>query len=538
MKKLNKWFELFKKHSDLIGYIVLIIFFILMNYRMYTVMDYLIDSDMSSELVLAKQLAEEKQFVTTRWFYSSEIRILNTNLVFMPLFLLTNNWHIVRIVGIVLLDLILFGSFYYLAKQLNIKHIPWVAFLVLGGVSKDYLLFVTLGSFYIPHFALSFLSIGLVFSIFKDDRKTFKLIKLIVLLVLAFAAGLEGMRLVSICYLPLVVTAVLYCFVKEFPYLKEGKINLEEPSIKMVLLTVIVFAVSFSATIVNSRIMPYMGYSYKLDGTELYYADFSFDRVGEVLDGWLDVFGYQSDNLLVFSKYQLILKPFFALFFIVICWSTIEILVSNFKKYDKYEIFMDLYFVVASVIICALFVFTTTPYVNRYLLPVSVFSIFTVGMFFSHYKVDWQKWFLILCITFFVVFNTFFLIEWQKENNRYKVKNLLTVKDILIENECYSGYSIDHWNGHNILTEYTDGLIETWRIGDGDTHNIAHWLQSKNHMAKIPEGKVYLLLWKEEIENGVVGFRSDPSQYIVFEDEDRYMYLFDSYDLLITVMDD
>lgn len=536
-EKLRKSFDFFKKYSDPIGYVFLLAFFVYMNYKMYTVMDYLIDSDMSSELVLARILASEKRFITTSWFYSSELRVLNTNLIFMPLFLLTDNWHTVRIAGIVLLDLVLFISFYYLAKQLNIKHIPWIAFLILGGVSKDYLLFVTLGSYYVPHFAISFFSIGLIFSIFKDDKKQRKIIKFIVLLALAFAAGLEGMRLVSICYLPLVASAFIYCFIKEFEYLNKGEFNFKEPSLNLLYLSILVFVVSFVGNLVNSNVLPNMGYTYKMDGTSLYYSPFSFDSVGNVIDGWLDVFGYQSDGLYVFSKYQLILKPLFAIYFVVVCWATGDIVI-NYWKYDKYEIFIDIYYLTASLIICALFIFTTTPYANRYLLPVSVFSVFIVGIFFTHYKIDWQKWLMIICIAMFVVTNTIYLIEWQKRYNRYNVANLLKVKDVLLENECYAGYSLDHWNGFNILTEYTDGLIETWRLSSGDTESVAHWLQPKSHLTKIPEGKVYLLLWKFEIENEDIMFRTDPGEYICYEDNDRILYIFDNIDVFKRVVDD
>ena len=114
---IKKLYDLFIEKSDLIGYIVLGVFFIYLNLELYIRMEYLVESDMSSELVLARILAQEKKIFTTSWYYSTEIRILNYNLVFAPLFLLTDNWHIIRIVGIIILDLILFSSYYYLAKQ-------------------------------------------------------------------------------------------------------------------------------------------------------------------------------------------------------------------------------------------------------------------------------------------------------------------------------------------------------------------------------------------------------------------------------------
>ena len=262
-KTIKKYFDLFQKHSDLIGYVLLALFFVYLHLKMYAVMDRLIDSDMSSELVLAKILASEKTLITRSWFYSSEIRILNTNLVFMPLFLFTQNWHIVRILGCAILNLILFASFIYLAKQLNIRHIPWIGFLILGCISKDYFLFVTLGSFYVPHFAISFISIGLIISFFKEERRNRKILKLAVLFTLAFAAGLEGMRLVSITYLPLVLTAMLCCFIDELDELKEGRFRLKDRTVMLTAVCVLGFIFSYAGAYVNSNVLPALGYSYK-----------------------------------------------------------------------------------------------------------------------------------------------------------------------------------------------------------------------------------------------------------------------------------
>ncbi|MBR2534203.1 MAG: hypothetical protein IKE50_05425 [Erysipelotrichaceae bacterium] len=484
---------------------------------------------MSSELVLARILASEKVLITKSWFYSSEIRILNTNLVFAPLFLITNNWHLVRMIGMAILNIILFITFAYLAKQLSIRHIPWIGFLILGCVSKDYFLFVTMGSFYVPHFAISFISIGLIIGFFKDERKNRKILKLIILFALAFAAGLEGMRLVSITYLPLVLTAMLSCFISELDELKEGRFRLKERTVMLTAVCALGFVFSYAGAYVNSNILPALGYSYKMDGTDLYYSGFDFESLGQVIDGWIDVLGYQSDNMPVFMPTQLILKPLFALFFIILCWAVIDILKYK-EKYDFYERFMNLYFLIAALVISALFVFTTTAYVNRYLLPVSVFSVFTVGIFFSHYRIEWQKWGMLSLIVVFIVVNTRFQIHYQRDNNCYTDDSLFAAEQTILANDCFSGYTIDHWNGHNLFTELTDGKIETWRLNQNGLKSISTWLQAKDHQTKKPSGKVFLLLLQEEKE--LVHFNEDVSSYIRYEDNERILYIFDNYEQL------
>ena len=266
-----------------------------------------------------------------------------------------------------------------------------------------------------------------------------------------------------------------------------------------------------------------------MDGTELYYSNFDLNSLSQVIDGWIDVLGYQSDNMYVFIPSQLILKPLFALFFIVVVWAIIDVL-KNREKYRWEEIFTTLFFVVAAIIISALFVLTSTQYVNRYLLPVSVFVVFVVGIFFTHYQIDWQKWALILLITFYVMFNTRFQIHYQRDNNIYVNQSLMNTYDIIVENGCKNGYTIDHWNGHNLFTELSNGEIETYRFNNGNIDSIGPWLQPKSHVSKKPEGKVFMLLLANEIDE--VSFKEDVSKYKYYEDNERVLYIFDSYEQL------
>lgn len=72
--------------KDLIGWIWFgIMFFMFLSYIRHNISNVL-DSDMSSEMVLANQLAEEGGILSHQWYYSTELRVLSTQLVFAPLF--------------------------------------------------------------------------------------------------------------------------------------------------------------------------------------------------------------------------------------------------------------------------------------------------------------------------------------------------------------------------------------------------------------------------------------------------------------------
>ena len=534
MKKItdfiHKTFDYFKNHSDQIGYVLLALLYVFIHIEIWNNLEASIQSDMSSELVLAKILAQQKRIITTDWYYSTELKVLHNTLIFAPLFYLTDNWHIIRMVSIAVLNLIMFGGYYYLAKKLEIKHIPWIGMMIVGATSRGYYKDVTLGSHYIPDLVISFITIGLIIDIFKTSSKTKKIVDIAIFLALSFVSSLSGMRFVAVLHLPLLATAALYYLLKQFKNLKKGKVVLKDETVYLIGLCFAGFVVSYAGAYVNSHILPQLGYSYKLDGGEINYIGFSFDSVGMVINGWLNMFGYQSDNLYVFSIHQLILKPLFAVYFVVICWSVIDIL-RNHKKYNKYEVFIALFFLVGALIMTALYTLTNTWFRDRYLMPVSIFTVFTIGIFFTHYKFDWQKWIFVLFITMFVLANTVFQIQFHLKYDSYR--QLADVRDALLENECYAGYAMDHWEGgHNLLTELSDGKIETWRFYDGDLNKIVSYLQAKDHHIRKPEGKVYLIVTREELNNNEIVLKDGIDNYKCYEDDVRILYIFDNYSKL------
>lgn len=515
---MKKVFDFIKKHSDLIGYIVLAVFFVCLQIDIWNNLEASIESDMSSELVLAKMLAQEKRIITPNWFYSTELKVLHNTLIFTPLFLISNNWHFIRMASIVILNVLLFLSYLYLAKKLNIKHIPWIALLILGATSRDYYKFVILGTHYIPDIAISFITVGLIISLFKYEDK--KNIKFIGLLVLSFLSSLSGIRFVSALHIPLLLSAVIYCIYKQKDDLRIGKLDVKDKSFKLVIVCLLCFVASFLAVACNKFVLPALGYSYKLDEVVISYIDLNFENIATVINGWLLNFGYQTDGLQAFSISQLIIKPLFVVYFITICYSTYDILFNRYK-YNKYEKFVTLYFVVAIVILSAVFIFTSAWYRNRYLLTISIFAVYVIATFLSHLDIDWLKGLLITLICLFSIANSFFQVKYHVENDGYY--EYVEVKDILLENECYNGYCDWHWNGHNLLTELSDGQIETW-IFFKDIDNQNQWLQAKSHLEKTPTGKTFILLSKDIFDYDIA---PEASKYKCWEDDIHVMYIFD-----------
>ncbi|WP_315330384.1 hypothetical protein [Treponema socranskii] len=139
------------------------------------------DSDMASEIMLAKECFTHKTFWPRSWYYSTEFRLLNTQLIAAPLFAFTSSWITVKVVSAIILCFALPLSLWFLLGTLGVKTL-WIKLLctlfVFVPWSRVMWGMVQFGNYYIPHIAMSFVYIGFFLSLAysklsEKKRKTF-----------------------------------------------------------------------------------------------------------------------------------------------------------------------------------------------------------------------------------------------------------------------------------------------------------------------------------------------------------------------------
>lgn len=163
-----------------------------------------IDSDDASEMVLAHQLAGEGGLISRNWYYSTELRVLNTQLVLAPLCRIFSSWHTVRIIGLAVLMGLVTASFLYFARGAGLGRWGlWAApmlWLPLSGAYAQYV-FQNLG--YIPYMIYAFLTFGLLFRLCRALPGARRKAQAAALALLSFGVGLGGVRELIELYLPL-----------------------------------------------------------------------------------------------------------------------------------------------------------------------------------------------------------------------------------------------------------------------------------------------------------------------------------------------
>lgn len=483
----------------------------------------LLDSDMASELMLSKILNTEKTILTTNWFYSTEIRVLNTQLVFAPLFSIFESWHRVRIVGTAILLFLLLISFLYMCKKLNLKNNFILALYVVGSISAAYKSFVIVGTYYIPHIIISYITIGLLSNIFKNKRLIFTGI---ILALLSLTAGMGGLRQLMVLYIPLLISAFIYLLIKQYNNLKIGKINFNTQSFKLFFISFITMIFSTIGYLINSLILQnkFKFFSYE----KIHFSKLKFDSIEQVLNGWLNVFGYNNSGEVI-SKTPLITNLLFAFIIGLIIISCIYA-IKHKEKFETSQKFVILFFVINVVVISALFTFTDTIYLDRYLLPVSCFFVPVIGAFLTNYKVRIYK----VIILFIIIFHTLFGTYTRLTKSIAKPQNteeLIFIKDVLISYDSYEGYA-SFWSA-NILTELSDGKINVWDFGDAQyclhITDMYKWLQIPEHIDNPPTShNIFVVLKRDEADN--THFTHTDRMQIIYESDTRIVYLFNSYE--------
>ncbi len=170
-----------------------------------------INSDDGAELILSHMLAQEGGILSKNWHYSTELEILNTQLVYAMLFRFTDDFLTVRILGQIILTCLFLASYYFCLHSIDDKKAGgrfWkTAFLMLLPISGEWH-FLIMKAYYIPFVGISFLSLGFACQMQNENMSRRKRTLVFVLgCVLAFSGCLEGMRHIQLTYIPLVLSS-------------------------------------------------------------------------------------------------------------------------------------------------------------------------------------------------------------------------------------------------------------------------------------------------------------------------------------------
>ena len=288
--------------------------------------------------MLAKILADENRLITPSWFYSTELRVFNTQMLYAFLFKFFNNWHKIRIVSDILLTLTMLVSAYWLFRVFKLKKYAWLGLaMLLIPTSVHYFEIVLKGAYYYPHIVISILTVAILESLRNlKGKKLLSFILITILCLLAFLSGLGGPRQILIIYLPVLAEDIILLVLSSIENYKNGeksigkciKASIAAGSAPL-LGSVPAFIFGLAGYIINSTVLHlyFDYYSYTIN-----FKSFNINRLRDVIAFYFINFGYTEGKIFSFNLvHNIVCFVWFALFVIA--------LVVGLKRKKK-----DLYF--------------------------------------------------------------------------------------------------------------------------------------------------------------------------------------------------
>lgn len=524
----------------------LIILCVFMSFRI----DYLIDSDMSAELILAKLLAEDNRFaLTENWYYPSEVRVFHVQWIMALLFRLFSNWHLVRVLGSIIVYLLYLASYWCFCREAGLqKYFAVSAAFLLLPFSPEYCAVFLYGLFYIPHMILAFLILGMSFHLRRGTGICHAAILWAMIGVLSLLGGLGGQRVPAVFHAPFGITTFIWFALRRWRCGKYLSRTERQKDTRTLAVAAYAAMCAFCGLMLNQTLLSqkYTFRSYQFVKPCIP----SLKQLAKVLEGWLRTLGLwtprsvwpsdwpASGELLLqtYSPLQIAVSVALAFALCAAFWISMfrpvvrggqVLATTSFETW-----FTTSFLFCGGVLLTGLFFVTTMEFTVRYLLTTTVFAIPVLSMFFKNVPLESNKLrllcggliclVLVSCISIYAAF-------WQLDLTREERE----IVQELTSDGYTEGYST-FWSG-DVLTELSNGDVQVWVWDDASLATsepqIFVWNQRADHSTARPDGKCFVLLTKEEADYFSLDKRLDESR-LSFKTERYLLYLYNSSDEL------
>ena len=475
------------------------------NYAAYG--EHNLDSDMSSEFVLAQLLNEEGRLITDSWYYSTEIRLVSPLPVYQLTLALFGSWHTARTVSIAILLVLMALSLLYLARGVGCSAPSALlcASAIILPLTKYQAFVLNYGGFYTVWCIAVFLLIGLVV---RMDRG--RLREPVLILLLGFACGMCGVRMLMICAAPLLAACVLMFFL-ELRGCDSLRTVAARPASRIAVGGVLAAAAVFAGYIVNAKVLSQHYHFADHSGT--WFRSLDMNQLGNHIVLLFRFLGYRLGSVL-FSRDGI--ASMLAIALPIVGMIAVAILLGREPTAREHTLALFIPIALAmGILINALTIQENLlmPTSVSYYLPAVLLMIFAIFWVLDRLSGSLKA----LCIPPMLVLVCVFLIS----NSVYRRTDVVTepteheeIAELLLSEGCTQGYAT-FWDG-NVLTELTDGQIEVFSVTNWENLEPYRWLQRTDHVTRRPQGRIFAIYRASDYENGVPGC-----------DEERLVYLSD-----------
>lgn len=475
--------------------------------------DHWIDSDMAAEMIFSRLLAQEGKWIATEnWYYSTEFRVLYTQLIMVPLFHLLGDWHVIRILTNIITYLVMLGAYFYCLKPLKIRRstVIFSSVILLLPFSETLLTHMQLGNTYMWHVILILFNFGMFLRLTqpREGRRAGRIFTGIAYMALSLVCGLSGVRYMLALQVPLCIAAGIYIMKSgEFAQLRR-ELSLKQPwgQIRPVLsgerLAYLLWSLlgllgAGVGYLVNVAVLG-RRFQFQMYGATNFIKVFQgvlLERTQDTIGNLLQLFGYIEEKsfLSVRGLISMLAFGFLAgiLFLTVRCG---RLLAGEGKKPSHHR-FLLWFFVTAFGLNTFVFLFTTSTIVARYYITVFLFALPLLCVYYEHERLPLDRLLLTVLLCGALGLTTakcvYSFVDKDKNEDKRPVAAYL-------EEQGYTFGYASYWNG-NIMTELTDGTVEIANIHEIERMDMFTWSSPVRYYQEgYHSGKTFILLTAQE----------------------------------------
>lgn len=457
-----------------------------------------LDSDMASEMILSKILNDEHSItgITTSWFYSTELRVLETQWFYrLGLLIFPHNWLAARTVGMgIMLFLFALAVVLLFRKSGFGKRFAFYsAALCLIPCGSWYLWQTIFGGYYLVYILIAYFSLLWIISSVNSKKKWTSILLCIGIVFLGVGSGLNGVKQLMVFYAPLAIASFIHALyelhniddIKKFKTMK---------SIHYLILSLVASVCSFAGYYINSTILANK-YSFENYNETVIQAN----SVVEQFRNYIWSFGFvEYKKLLSFSGIASMCGLLIGILSVV---AAIKLLVG-FRKLNDIEQFVTFVFI-ASISFC-IFIYAYNPSAGiqyyQTLVPEGV-CVLCIAIAGFKYRFNISKY-----ITEVIMFGFFSLAALGTAYNEDKGPmhlcrieyNMVSYVDYL-QTLGYDKGVATFWKA-NLITELSNGDIEMWSLKSANDNEIFKFLQRTDHAESFPDGRYFYIFSEGEID--------------------------------------
>ena len=445
-----------------------------------------INSDMSSELVLAQLLNEEGGINSANWYYSTELRTFShVPVLQLGLRLFPQNWAAARTFSLAVLLALAAAAFIYMGRGAGLRDSAvYAAGLILLPVSEVHRYLFSLGGGYIPYVALSALMVGVVL---RMPRRRHRLLRLLIAVLLCFWGGLSGVRMPMICGVPLALACAVEAFgaLRRASSLREAMASEEGVSL---LGACVLMAGTMAGFLVNVKVYSRM-YSFDQYG-ETMIKQFDVSMFIEQLNRVLAFFGLNTGLPLLSPGAIVDMAMLAACALMLLALAAMLLRRDGMSVQEKLLADVTLLAVLLGMFLCGVTGMMKSFYSAGYYMFGVFLLVLLLLMFIEKRMVCRMPGvrtaaMLAVCAVFLLEGGSFVHSYMRKEQSEHE-----DIAAWLVENGYTKGYAT-FWNG-NVLTELSDGVLELYTYTEWSDEELRTGLQLKSHLTQPPEGPVFV----------------------------------------------